>query len=38
MNPADEVDMLRREAGAVQSELDALNRRIQDLESQSSGS
>lgn len=36
MQPKDEVEMLRGEAGAIQSELDAINRRIQELESQAS--
>lgn len=32
-NPEDELSMLKNEAKAVRSELDAINRRIQDLES-----
>jgi hypothetical protein len=38
MPPRDEIEMLRGEAGAIQSELDAINRRIQELESQASES
>ena len=32
-NPRDEVDMLRDEANAIKGQLDAINRRIQELES-----
>jgi hypothetical protein len=38
MNPEDEIDMLKDEAGYVKDELDAINRRITELESRSSGS
>jgi len=36
MNPDEEVDMLRGEAQAMKNELDAINKRIEELESQSS--
>ena len=35
MNPEDEVNMLKGEADAVKSELDAINRRINELQSES---
>jgi len=38
MRPEDEMNMLRDEAGAVKNELDAINKRIQELESSSSES
>ena len=38
MKPEDEINMLRDEAGAIKNELDAINKRIEDLESQSSES
>lgn len=38
MRPEDEMNMLRDEAGAVKNELDAINKRIQELESRSSES
>ena len=38
MNPEDEVNMLKGEADAVKSELDAINRRIEELQSESSES
>ena len=33
IDPAEEVDLLRQEAAALQAELDSINRRIHDLES-----
>ena len=36
MNPEDEINMLRDEAGAIKNELNGINRRIQELESRSS--
>jgi hypothetical protein len=36
MNSRDELNMLKDEAGAMKKELDAINKRIQDLESESS--
>ena len=38
MAPKEEVNMLRDEAAALQAELETINRRIQDLESQSATS
>jgi hypothetical protein len=38
MKPEDEVNMLRDEAEAMKNELDSINKRIKDLESQSSES
>lgn len=38
MDPKEEVNMLKDEADALQSELDAVNKRVQDLESQDSQS
>jgi len=38
VKPIDEINMLRNEAGAIKDELDAINKRIEDLEAQSSGS
>jgi len=38
MKPEDEVNMLRDEAGIIKNELDAINKRIEELESQSSES
>jgi len=35
MNPADEINMLRDEANAMKSELDAINKRIEELETSS---
>jgi hypothetical protein len=36
MNPDEEVNMLKGEAQAMKNELDAINRRIETLESESS--
>ncbi len=36
MNPDEEVNMLKGEAEAMKNELDAINKRIEQLESQSS--
>jgi len=38
MKPEDEVNMLKGEADAVKSELDAINRRIEELQSEPSES
>jgi hypothetical protein len=38
MGPTDELHMLQREARAAKRDLDAINKRIQDLESEGSGS
>ncbi|MBN1851004.1 MAG: DUF5320 domain-containing protein [Deltaproteobacteria bacterium] len=38
MTPEEEVNMLRDDAGAIKSELDAINKRIEELESQTSTS
>jgi hypothetical protein len=38
MNPQDEVQMLRNEAGAIKSDLEGINKRIEELELQSSQS
>jgi hypothetical protein len=35
MKPEDEINILRDEAGAIKEELDAINKRIEELESQS---
>jgi hypothetical protein len=35
MNPKDEAEMLKGEAAAIKDELDAILKRIEDLESQS---
>jgi len=32
MNPADEMNMLRDEADAIKNDLDAINKRIEELE------
>ncbi len=36
MKPEEEANVLKAEAGAMRSELDAINRRIEELESESS--
>jgi hypothetical protein len=36
MNPTDEMNMLRDEASAIKNELDAINKRIGELESKPS--
>ena len=38
MKPEDELDMLKDESAAIKNELDAINKRIEELESQSSKS
>ena len=38
MKPEDEMNMLRDDAGAIKNELDAINKRIEELESRSSDS
>ena len=38
MKPEDEVNMLKGDADAIKSELDAINKRIEELESESSES
>jgi hypothetical protein len=38
MSPEDEINMLKEDAHAVKNDLDAINKRIQDLESQSAES
>jgi hypothetical protein len=38
LNPEDEANMLKNEAAAVKSELDAINKRIEELQSESSES
>jgi len=38
MSPADEINMLRDEANAMKSELDAINKRIEELETSSQAS
>jgi prefoldin subunit 5 len=38
MNPEDELQMLRNEADAIKSDLDGINKRIEELESKSSQS
>ena len=38
MKPEDEVNMLKGDADAIKSELDAINKRIEELQSESSES